>query len=196
MRKILLVASPLCLGLVCGIALVAASNGCSKSSAQTASTGRVVVDSTGKVLGALLGTGPAFASTYDAAGTATPVAFYAFAEMHTFLDSNNHVWSVGGNGNIFQPVASVFYTAAGCTGTAYVADGDPKVVAKHAGSYWTRSGTASAITPLSYYPAGSPAGTCETYPPPGSTATTVSAIPVSSLVAATPPTIVPPVTID
>lgn len=124
MKKILLVAPALCLGLDSGIVLVAASNGCSKSAAQTASTGHTVVDSAGNVLGALPGTSPAFASTYNASGTETPVPFYAFSEMHTFLDASNHIWNVGGNGNLFQTVAAVYYTVAGCTGTAYVADGD------------------------------------------------------------------------
>ncbi len=197
MKKVLLVVSPLCLGLVSGIALVIACNGSSKSSAQSSTGAHTVVDSAGTVLGTLLGSGPGFSSTYDSSGTATAVAFFAFAQMHTFLDANSHIWNVGGDGTIFQPESAIFYTVANCTGgTAYVADGDPKVISKHAGSYWSRSGTATTITPISYYPAGSPAGTCEVYPPPSSTKTTVSALPVSSLIAATPPTIVPPVTIN
>jgi len=196
MKKVLVVASPLVLGLVSGIALVVSCNSSSTSSAQATSNVHSVLDSAGNILGTLLGTGPGFSSSFNNNGTSTAVPFFAIVEMHTFLDGSNRIWSVGGDGTIFQPEASVYYAAAGCTGAPYVANGDPKVVTKYAGTYYLRSGTATTLTPTSYHPAGSPSGTCETYPPSGTTQTTVSALPASSLVAVTPPTIVPPVTIN
>ncbi len=184
------------LGLVTGIALVVGCGGSSTSTAQTAS-GHTVVDSAGTVLGSLLGLGSGFASTYEANGTAVPVAPFAFTEAHTFLDGSSHIWSVGGNGDFLQPVASVYFLSASCQGAAYVSQGDPKVVLKHAGSFWVRpSGAASTITPVSYYPAGAPAGTCLSWPPPNSTATTISAFTAASLVPVTPPAVVPPVTVN
>jgi hypothetical protein len=202
MKKMLLVLSPLCLGLVSGIALVIACNSSSTSSAQTTpSSALSVVDSAGNVLGTLLGSGPGFSSSYNNAGTAVAVERYVFAQMHTFLDASGHIWNVGGDGTFWQPVDPVYFTDSACTSAGYIPNGDPKVVSRHAGGFWIRTGTASVLTPGSYYPPGSPTGTCLPYPPPAispitTTATTVLAMPVSSLQEVTPPTVVPPVTIN
>jgi len=205
MKKMILVLSPLCLGLVSGIALVVACNSSSKSAAQSTTQPLSVVDSAGNVLGTLLGSSPGISSSYNGgSGSAVAVERYPFDQMHTFLDGNGYIWNVGGDGVFYQPISPVFFTdpvSAGCSGTAYVGDGDPKVITKHAGKFYARTGAATVVTPQSYYPAGSPTGTCLSYPPTPispitSVATTVLALPVTALTEVTAATPVPPVTVN
>jgi len=107
MKKMILFLSPLCLGLVAGVALVVACNSSSKSSAQsTPSSAISVVDSAGNVLGTLLGSGPGFTSSYNGgSGSAVAVERFAFEQSHTYLDANGYIWKVGGGGTFWQPIS-------------------------------------------------------------------------------------------
>ena len=111
---------------------------------------------------------------------------------------------MGGDGTFWQLISSVYYTdpiSSGCAGTAYVGHGDPKVISRYGNKFYVRAGTPQPIAPKSYSPAGSPTGTCLSYPPAPispitSTATNVMTVPVSALEEVSAPTVVPPVTIN
>jgi hypothetical protein len=185
--------------VVCSCSLLAWSwlaSGCGKSGAQEASTATYsVVDSSGTVLGPLVGSSPAWnlftsQANVNGMGVVTSVQLVPTGQYYTFLDPARRLWSVNGSGTIIQLEPAIAYLTDDCSGDAFVRWGNPALVMFYGGSFKTVTGAPASVVPARLNQPRSPPGMCSPY-----AGAALLLWPVSTLSSVAAPTSVPPVTI-
>jgi hypothetical protein len=178
------------------LACAALAAGCGSSTAQdTPAAPYAVVDSTGAVLGPLLGTSVTWSlqtTQANVGGTmaVTSVQLVPTGQYNSFLDPGKRLWSVNGSGSFAQLEPAIAYLTADCSGAAYLRWGNPSLVMYYGGGFKTVTGPPTSVVPPRLVPPRSPPGACLPY-----AGTPLLLWPETAVTAVSPPAVVPPVTI-